>query len=183
MAIVWTTLLVVMLVACVAACCGLTVVGLPGNWIMLAVAVVYDLLIPDGRLGIGLGFLGVLALLALFGELIEFLAGALGVRQMGGSGCSAVLAMLGSLIGGFLGVFAGAAIPIPIVGSVIGALVLASLGALAGAVAGEKWHGRELNASLKVGAGAFVGRFLGTAAKAFAGGTMAACVAAALVIA
>ena len=139
-------------------------VGLPGNWLIVIAAAVYAwLLPPDASTAIGWPTVAILLVLAIAGEVVEFIAGALGVTRVGGSRRGAVLAIVGSMIGGILGMFVG--VPIPIVGSLVGAVVFGGLGALVGAVVGETWQGRDLETSLKIGKGAFVGRLLGTAAK------------------
>ena len=79
---------------------------------------------------------GGLAALALLGDIIEFLAGALGVKRKGGSKRGALFAIIGSFAGGLVGIFVG--IPVPIVGPIIVAFLFASLGALAGAGGGPQ---------------------------------------------
>ncbi len=143
---------------------GLTVIGLPGNWVIVIATLVYKLVAPlDSRVGIdGYVVIGVI-LLALLGEAAEFLTGALGVAKVGGSRRAVALALAGSLVGGFAGLFVP--IPIPLVGSFLGAVLCAGLGAFAGAVAGERSHGRDLDDSLPVGKAAFWGRIFGTMSK------------------
>ena len=150
MNIVWAALLLIVL----AACWVLTLLGMPGNWLMIAAAVGYVLLVPgDSPAAIGWATVVVLSVLALLGELLEFLAGALGAAKAGGSRRSAVLALAGSLAGAVVGLFVG--LPIPLVGPLLGALLLAA--GHSGAVLGERWKGRQLDKSLKVGEGAFWG--------------------------
>ena len=142
----------------------LQLVGLPGNWLIVIAAAVYAwLLPPDASTAIGWPAVAILLVLAILGEVVEFIAGALGVTRAGGSRRGAVLAIVASTIGGILGIFVG--VPIPIVGSLVGAVVFGGLGALVGAVVGETWQGRDLETSLEIGKGAFVGRLLGTVAK------------------
>jgi len=139
-------------------------VGLPGNWLIVASAALYAWLVgPDAATAIGWPAVFTLLALAVLGEVAEFAAGAFGVKAAGGSRRGAVLAIVGSLVGGIAGLFIG--IPIPIVGSLASAVLFGCLGALAGAVAGETWKGRDLDGSLEIGKAAFVGRLLGTAAK------------------
>ena len=100
--------------------------------------------------------------LALLGELFEFLAGVLGSKTAGGSGRGAIGALVGALLGGLVGTFC---IPLPILGSLIGTCGGAAVGALA-----MELHGRRtLGAALRSGAGAGVGRLLGTLGKLIAG--------------
>ena len=112
------------------------------------------------------------------GEVVEFVAGALGVAREGGSKRGAALALAGSIVGGIVGLFVG--LPIPVLGPVLAALLFASLGALAGAVAGERWRGRTWTDSWSIGKAAFRGRLVGTLAKAAVGLVMIAVVAVAL---
>jgi uncharacterized protein YqgC (DUF456 family) len=140
------------------------VVGLPGNWLIVAAAAIYAWLAPaDSTLALGWRVVAILVAIALVGELLEFLAGALGARSAGGSRRGTVLAIVGSLVGGVVGLFVG--VPIPVIGSLVSAVLFGGLGALAGAMLGETWKGRDFDTSLQVGKAAFIGRLLGTVAK------------------
>ncbi len=142
----------------------LQLLGLAGNWLIVAAAAVYAWWVPsDGRTAIGIGTLATLLALAIAGEVVEFAAGAAGVAKVGGSRRSAVLALVGSVVGGIMGLFVG--LPIPVVGSLVAAVFFAAGGAMAGAVLGETWKGHDFDHSLEVGKGAFIGRVLGTLAK------------------
>jgi uncharacterized protein YqgC (DUF456 family) len=143
--------------------------GLPGNWLIVATAALYAWLLPGAA--VGWPVTGVVTGLALVGELVEFAASAAGVKRSGGSGCGAVLALVGSVIGAITGMFVG--IPIPVVGSLVAALLFGGLGALCGAIVGETLMGRSLPASWNTGVAAFWGRLLGTFAKAIIGAVMA----------
>ena len=88
-------------------------------------------------------------MLALVGELMEFVAGAAGVKNAGGSRRAAALALAGGLVGGILGVFIG--VPIPVIGSIVAALLFGGVGALAGAMLGDYWAGSTLKQSWQVG--------------------------------
>ena len=147
--------------------------GLPGNWLILVATVAYAYYAPvDHPLAMGWWVIALLFALAVFGELIELLAGAMGASKKGGSRRGAILALFGSMAGGIVGLFVG--IPIPIVGSIVAALVFAGAGALAGAMVGELWKGRNLPGSWEIGKAAFWGRIFGTLAKAAVGGVMVA---------
>lgn len=173
----WACLLVTILLA------GwlITVLGMPGNWLMAAAVAGYVLLVPEqSPVAIGWPVAVAVGLLAAVGELLEFVAGAFGVAKAGGSKRGAVLALLGSMVGGIAGMFIG--LPIPIVGSLVAALLFAGLGALAGAVIGEQWHGHGLDKSWQIGKAAFWGRLLGTLAKTTVGAVMIVVVVAALLM-
>lgn len=137
----------------------LTLIGLPGNWLILGVAVLYAWLTPDTvRWDISLTLLGVLLAVAIVGEVIETAASAAGVRKLGGSRRGALLAVVGSVVGALT---ATGLVPIPIVGTLIGACG----GALLGAVMGETWKGRDMDHVLRVGQAAAWGRLVGSFAK------------------
>jgi uncharacterized protein len=160
----------------------LTLVGMPGNWLIVAGTAIYAYLVPDdSRLGIGWQVVAALAGLAALGEIVEVVAGALGVNRAGGSRRSAVLALVGSLAGGATGVLVG--MPIPLVGPLVAAVLFAGFGALAGAMLGESWKGRSLDQSVRVGKAAFWGRLFGTLAKTLIGAFMVVVALAALVLA
>jgi len=143
-------------------------VGLPGNWGILVATAVYAYFVRDaGHWEIGLwGVIGV-ACLAILGEVLELIAGALGAYQRGSSIRGALLGIVGSFIGGILGIFIG--LPVPIFGSIIAAVLFAGLGAFAGSVLGEVWLGASWKEGVEVGKTAFVGRLIGTFAKLYTG--------------
>jgi uncharacterized protein YqgC (DUF456 family) len=150
----------------------LNLLGMPGNWLIVAATVLYVWLSTSpGGGGLRWTAVAVIIGLALIGELVEFAASATGVKRAGGGRPAAVLALVGSVAGAVAGLFVG--IPIPVVGSVIAALVFAGLGALGGAMLGELWTGRTWSDSFRVGHAAFWGRLFGTLAKTLIGGAMA----------
>ncbi len=149
----------------------LNLLGLPGNWMIVAATVLYAWLISeDGSGTLRWTAVAIVASLALVGELLELGASAAGVRRVGGSRRGAFLALFGSVAGAMTGMLVG--VPIPVLGSVIAALVFAGLGALVGAMFGELTAGRSLANSWKIGKAAFRGRLLGTLAKAVIGAVM-----------
>ena len=164
MDLLWAILLVLVLLLSWT----LTLVGMPGNWLMVAVAAVYVILMPaQSPLAIGWTVVVVLLVLAILGELAELVAGALGVARFGGSRRGATMALVGSLVGGILGLFLG--LPIPLIGSLLASIMLAALGAMLGAYLGERWQGRNAAESWQIGKQAFRGRLLGAVAKAAVG--------------
>lgn len=143
----------------------MTVLGLPGNWVMVAAAVLYMAFAPVAPpAAFGWPVVAVLVGLAILGEVIEFVASALGVAKGGGSRRGAVLAIVGSVVGAIVG--AGVGIPIPVIGSLVAAVLFAAVGAMVGAMLGEHSAGRDADATWQVGKAAFWGRLLGTLAKA-----------------
>lgn len=150
----------------------LTLLAMPGIWVMVAAAALYAWLGPQsGVTQLTWQTVIVLIVMAAIGEILEFLAGMLGARRAGGSRRAALYAILGSLIGAIGGAAVG--IPIPLVGSAIAAVVGGALGAFGGAAYAEHSLGVELHQSVKVGQAAFWGRLLGTGAKTIIASIMA----------
>ena len=160
MAFLWAILLIV---AVLAAWCT-NVVGLPGNWLMLAIAVLYWFLRPVGAgASIGTTALVIIAALAALGELLEVLMSSAGVTKAGGGRRSAVYAILGSVIGGCAGLVVG--VPLPVIGPLAGSLFFGSLGAMAGAMFSELSSGNSWTQAFQIAKAAFLGRALGTLTK------------------
>ena len=153
-------------------------VTLPGNWIVVGLAVLFAWLLPeaatDGR-GMDWATVFVLVGLAVLGEIVEFAAGAAGAAKQGASRRGVALSIAGAMVGSIVGLAVGA--PIPIIGSLIAAVLGGSAGAFAGAYLGEAWKGRDEDQRVAAGRGAFVGRLWGTAGKLAVGAIMLAIVA------
>jgi uncharacterized protein YqgC (DUF456 family) len=164
----------------VLACCAAwltNLVTLPGNWIILGLAVLFAWFLPEGGesvRGIYWATIGVLFGLAVVGEVVEFAAGAAGAAKQGASRRSIALSVAGAMAGSIAGLAAG--VPVPVFGSLIGAVLGGAAGAFAGAYVGEAWKGRHEDDRIAVGRGAFVGRLWGTAAKLAVGAIMLAIV-------
>ncbi len=174
-----TFLFALFLIVVLVACCVLTLIGLPGNWMMVIAVAIYSFLMPvDSPAVLGWKVLLALVILAVVGEIVELLAAAAGTARAGGSRRSALLALAGSVAGGILGLFIG--VPIPIIGSLFAALLFAGLGAMVGGILGEMWGGQSLELSWQVGKAAFQGRLLGTLGKLLVGAVMIIVVVAAL---
>ena len=146
-------------------CTVIVAVGLPGTWIMLGLALVIEwtdrfYLELGHRQTFGWWLLLICLALAIFGEVLEFLAGAIGAKKAGSSRRGTI----GALAGGLLGAIGGLWIPMPLIGSLIGSFI----GTFIGAMLGE-WSQLEATASkrdsLKPAWGATAGRILGTVAK------------------
>ena len=134
--------------------------GMPGIWLMVLAAAVLEWLQP-GEYMFSQVTLYVSAGLALLAEIVEFLLGAAGARQAGGSKRGAALAIVGGVIGAIL----GTALPVPVLGTLIGACA----GAFVGSLLGDRLAGRPMEQSVEAGRGAAIGRFWGTTAKMFIG--------------
>ena len=131
----------------------LIVLGLPGLWIMVATAVVYNMIVPGDP--IGWVSLIAVAVLALVAELLEFTMTGRYARKYGGSR----RAGWGAIIGGMIGAFVG--FPVPIVGPVIGAFV----GSFVGALVAELTGGASAGDATRVAQGALIGRVVSTMLK------------------
>ncbi|MHB8973024.1 MAG: DUF456 family protein, partial [Pirellulaceae bacterium] len=94
----------------------MTLLSLPGNWLMVLGAALYALLVPDAwRIDVGWVVVGAVLAVAVLGEVLETLTVALGTSRAGGSKRSALLGLCGSIGGGLVGAVVG--LPIPVVGS------------------------------------------------------------------
>jgi len=168
MVYVWLTLFVVFILLFWL----LNLVGLPGNWMMVGLALIWMFFGPEGYRFSWIVVV-VLTILALIGEAIEFGASILGTNKLGGSARGATLSVVGSVVGGIMGAIFGIPFPVPLVGSLVGSVLLAAVGAWVGAMIGEKWVGKPLKESVQIGRAAFVGRLLGTAGKLMVGSIIA----------
>lgn len=158
----------------------LSLLGLPGNWLMLVVAAGCAWFIPGGTMDISWTAVLVISLLCIMGEIAEMLAGVWGTKRAGGSRRSTVFAMSGSFAGAILGGIVG--LPIPFTGSAIGAIMGGCIGALIGAGLAELSLGESGAKSWQVGHAAFWGRLLGTGAKTLVATVIAAISIASLVL-
>ena len=145
-----------------ALCLFLVPLGLPGTWLMLAVAFGYDLL-ADGADPIGIWHIAGAALLALVAEIVEFTLAGRYTRKYGGSRRAGWGAILGGIGGAMIG------FPIPVVGPMVGAFA----GAFAGALALEYLGARDAKAATRVAWGALIGRVVAAAMKVGVGVMMA----------
>ncbi len=132
----------------------LTLVTLPGAWLMLATAVLCNLWQPGmfnwWTIGVGAG-------VAVIAEIVELAASAVGAKTTGGSRSGAV----GSIVGAMIGAVVGTPF-LPPIGTVAGAVLGAAAGALIAerGIANNNWRG-----SAKVAGGAAAGRLVATIFK------------------
>ena len=149
----------------------LTLVTLPGNWIIVVFAARFAWLVPvaAGR-GISWNTVAVLLGLAVLGEVVEFAASAAGAAKQGASKRGVALSMIGAIVGSAIGLTVGT--PIPILGPFVMALLGGAVGAFIGAYVGEAWKGRAHGERLAVGRGVFAGRVWGTVGKLAVGAVM-----------
>lgn len=137
--------------------------NLPGTWLMVLLATLVEWWQP-GEYMFSWTVISVTAGLAMLGELLEFLLGASGSRQSGGTKRAAALAIAGGVVGALFGTL----LPIPVAGTLAGAC----LGAFAGSLIGDLWAGRSLIHSVTSGRGAAIGRFWGSIAKMIVGASI-----------
>lgn len=128
----------------------LTLLSLPGIWLMLLVAILCKWLwAPEIFSWWVVGAVGVIVVTA---EICEFATSAIGASKAGGSKSAAWASVFGSLVGAILGT---PLIPIPVVGTIVGAVVGAGLAAV---IVEFGVHRKSVKDSAKVGGGAAAGR-------------------------
>jgi len=128
--------------------------GFPGTFVIVINALVYGWLTDFADVTWKL--LGILLLIAIVVEVIEFFLGAAAAGKYGGSR----LGMIGAIVGGFIGAVWGTPV-IPPIGILFGAFI----GAFGGAALFEYIDSRDWNRSLRVGYGAFLGTVGGRLTK------------------
>lgn len=149
----WATILVV----CNLAGLLLTLLQMPGNWLMVLLTVGLAWWQWDAGM-FSLWTLGAIVALALVGEIVEFFSSARGVRKAGGSRWGSV----GSLVGAIAGAMVGTAvIPLPVLGTLVGTCV----GAFTGAWTMETLVAGQSKRAVRIGVGAGLGALKGTASK------------------
>lgn len=140
----------------------LNLVGLFGNWIILAAVLAAGVL--TGFEYFGWWTLFVLLLLAIAGEILEMLMAGVGAARYGGSRGAFAAALVGAIVGAIIG-----SPWIPIIGTVVGACI----GAFAAAGLYELVrHGKRTDEALRVGVGAAAGKLGGIVAKSAVGFVM-----------
>ena len=129
--------------------------GLPGTMLQVLAAALLCIVSDGAR--ISWIWVVLFLLIALFGELVDFLSGQWGTKRFGGSGAAGWGALLGGIGGALVG------LPIPVVGSVVASF----LGTFGGALLGQMYTQRKLEPDLRVGFGALLGRAIGVGFKLF----------------
>ncbi len=136
----------------------LVLLQLPGTWLMLAATSAMAWWRWDHGL-ITIWALATLVVLAILGELVEFLGPALGAAKEKSSKRAAMLAVVGGVTGAIVGTILLAFLPV--LGTLIGAVVGSGLFS----ILGDLWAGREMELAWKGGKGAAIGRFWGALGK------------------
>lgn len=131
-------------------CIGLTLLQMPGLWLMLLAALMTKLWRPEM---FSWTTLGVAAGITVAAEVAEFAAGAVGAKSAGATRRGMWGAVVGGVAGAVIGTFV---IPVPIVGTLIGAALGSGL-----AAAGLELTraGTSMDRAARVAGGAAVGRF------------------------
>jgi uncharacterized protein len=135
--------------------------GLPGLWVIVLAILGYGWL-TDFRT-LSAGFIVLVVVLALLGEVFEAWVGFRFAQRYGGSKRAGWGALVGGLVGAIIGV------PVPIIGSVIGGFV----GAFVGAAVFEYTRARRSEGAVRAGWGAVLGRAAAAAVKMGIGIVMA----------
>lgn len=138
-----------------------TLLNLPGLWLMVLAAAIY--LAATHANFLGPRSLIAIAILALIADVVEFFAASALAKRAGAGRGGVWGAIIGAIVGGIL---LTGLVPIFIVGTIVGILV----GTFIGAALGEVLTGKSVGGSLKVGVGATTGRVLGTSGKLLIGG-------------
>ncbi len=143
------------LLACLAGVL-MTVVRLPGTWLIVAVAVGVGWWSDWQR--VALWLVAILITVAVVGEALELLSSVLMARRAGASRQAAWGGLIGGIVGMFLLSFL---VPIPLIGTMVGAL----LGCFLGATLVELSVRRQLGQGTRVGFFSALGFVLGTVTK------------------
>ncbi|MDD5134500.1 MAG: DUF456 domain-containing protein [Phycisphaerae bacterium] len=134
---------------------GLVFLALPGSWLMIITVISFSL----WQKGIFSVYTIIAAVvLAVIGEILEFISGARGAKSAGGGKKAVISAVLGAVLGAIVGTII---IPIPLIGTLAGTTIGAGLAVLLV----EKTGGVVFKKALKSATGAGVGQLLGIIAK------------------
>lgn len=141
---------------------------LPGTWLILVSTGIASWLLRDQGT-IGAWTLGALMALAIAGEAVETVSGALGSRRFGGSRGGAYLSILTGIVGATIGASLAGSFTLAFFWAVPAWLLIVlaggAVGAAAGAIAGDRLAGRNWPDARRAGLGAAIGRMGGTAGK------------------
>jgi len=131
--------------------------ALPGNWLIVISTALFAWWRADDAT-FSIYTLVAITLLAVLGEIVEFLGGMGGAKKAGASWLGSIGAIAGAIVGAVIGTFV---IPVLILGTLIGACIGAGLGSWGI----ELLSGKELTHSIRSGFGASVGEFIGIVSK------------------
>lgn len=136
-------------------------IGLPGNWVIVIITAAWTFFTDSPAMNWQVML--VMLVLALAGEVAEFLAGHFGTKRFGGTSKGSLGGIIGGLVGGILcaPIFFG-----------LGALLGALAGGFIGCFLFEKMYGMGMGGSAKSALGATIGRFGGFIMKLAVGVTL-----------
>jgi uncharacterized protein YqgC (DUF456 family) len=132
-----------------------TLFAIPGNWLIVITTAAFAWW-QRGQEVFSIYTLIFIAVLAFFGEVVEFFAGAGGARKAGAGWLGAMAAIFGAIAGAIMGTFV-----LPLFGTIVGAC----LGAGLAATVVELAMGRTPDASIRSGFGASLGHLIGSTVK------------------
>lgn len=132
----------------------MTMVGLPGNMLIVLTGLVYGYYNDFQQ--VGYFVLGVVGGLFIFSEVLEFLAGTLGAKKEKASKRAIIAAFFGTFAGGI-----GGTLILPIIGSIAGALV----GAFLSAALAEYTKEKDEEQAKRVAIGVLKGQIFGMIVK------------------
>lgn len=136
----------------------LMIFGIPGNFIIMGIGILYYFISPDL---VTTGQLIFLILLAVSGEVVENVVSLFGAKKYGASKVGMIGAFLGSILGGILGTML-----LPVIGTFLGVF----LGAFALTFLFEyRLEGKKSDDALQAGKGALLGKVLAVSYKYSAG--------------
>ena len=138
-------------------CLFLVPLGLPGTWLMVGIAMLYNGSVGTER--ISWFTIGGTLVLVVGAEIVEFMLAGRYARKYGGSRRAGWGAILGGMVGAVMG------FPVPIIGPMLGAFA----GAFVGALVAEKTRGSSAGTATRVATGALIGKVTAVAAKSAAG--------------
>ncbi len=154
MSYVWATFFAALLLAAN----GLNIFGLPGNWLLAALAGVWAWLHPEGNLTWWL--VGGLFAMAAVAEVAEFLLQAWSAKRFGATGQGNWGGIIGAIIGAVMGAplfFGLGALPGALIGAYVGCLIFEMIGdrpfAEAATAAKGAFFGKSLGLTLKIATG------------------------------
>jgi uncharacterized protein YqgC (DUF456 family) len=133
---------------------GMTLIGMPGNVLILLIALGYGYL--ENFAHINLQVLLILLGALVAGELVEAVAGAIGAKKEKASKRAVFAAFFGGLVGGIIGTGV-----IPVIGSIAGAI----LGGFAGSYLAEYSKSKDPDQASRVAQSVIKGQILGLVVK------------------
>lgn len=136
----------------------LMIFGIPGNFIIMGIGILYYFIAPGM---VTTGQLVFLILLAVSGEVVENLVGLLGAKKYGASRVGMIGAFLGSFLGGILGTMI-----FPVIGTFLGVF----MGSFVLTFLFEyRLEGKDTHEASRAGKGALLGKVLAVSYKYSAG--------------